>query len=223
MIKREKKMKKLTLLALTGLLLSSFMGSVVYASTIYDNGAPNQLNGNEMTQWIQTEDFRLSATRTFNEVKFWAVVSTDGTYTGNITYYIYGDNAGIPGNILSTGNLPVPAVATGMNTSFGSELLLDFPIAAFTANANTLYHLGLHNGPIDHNTRDNFYWETTNGNLTTTGIEWELPNGSWSNNFQEHAFQLLGDAAAVPEPATMLLLGSGLIGLAAFARRKFKK
>jgi len=32
-----------------------------------------------------------------------------------------------------------------------------------------------------------------------------------------------GNGTPIPEPATMLLLGSGLIGLAGFARKKFKK
>ena len=45
--------------------------------------------------------------------------------------------------------------------------------------------------------------------------------GSWDNDF--HLGKVKGDKAPIPEPATMLLLGSGLIGLAGFARRRFKK
>jgi len=43
------------------------------------------------------------------------------------------------------------------------------------------------------------------------------------SDFGSYGFSGGSEAPPIPEPATMLLLGSGLVGLAGFARRKFKK
>jgi len=48
-------------------------------------------------------------------------------------------------------------------------------------------------------------------------------DGGYNPLDEEHFFVSSVQATPVPEPATMLLLGAGLIGLAGFARKKFRK
>jgi hypothetical protein len=51
-----------------------------------------------------------------------------------------------------------------------------------------------------------------------------VTTGSWhDNNFAVNTVGMTVDTASVPEPATLLLLGTGLVGLGFFSRRKFKK
>src|SRR5512139_40180 len=150
------------------------LSGVSTAAVLYDNGAPNQLNGNEMTQWIQTEDFTLTAAATITDIHFWSVDS--GLADGTITWQIYSDNAGLPNVILASGNTAVTRTATGNVLFFGTEFANDFNIAALSLGAGT-YHLGLHNGALSVTNRSEFYWETTGANSTTTGLEDIAPFG----------------------------------------------
>jgi len=200
------------ILSLAAASFASFAGAQIYV-----NGTPDLLNGNEMSHWLQAENFTLGANNTIGGVRFWSIDAPGAVWDGNVDWWIFNDSAGTPGSIVSSGTqTTVSRVATGNVWGGGAlvEHVWDFAITGTAVTGGTMYWLGLH---VNNDyTRDEFYWESATGGNAPTGMESEdgLMN-NWAINGTEHVFEL----NAVPEPSTLIVLG-GLAALALARRRR---
>jgi len=199
-------------------------GAASASTVVYDNGALNNQNGNEATEWVQTEDFMLGANTGVTGAGVYMLSNANNSnWDGNFRYYLFADNAGNPGAVLATGLVNPTVTDQGPFTCCGFE---DFLFAfnfqnTFNAVGGTTYHLGIHAAADGSFSRDEVYWTTTNNNSTPTGIESDQGAfNNWSNNGQEHAFYLTG-AGGAPEPASwaLMIAGFGLAGATLRRRR----
>ena len=140
-----------------------------FAAPVFNNGAPDQASGVQMSEVVVAEDFSLTALTTISNIRFWSIQFAPTDYLGSVYWAVYDNVGGAPGAVLF-GNTAVmtPASATGNSTGFGyAEYVFDVDVNDFVIGAGT-YWLGLHNGPSASTVAREMLWSTT---ASTIGSE----------------------------------------------------
>jgi hypothetical protein len=203
------------LLASLPLLLLPLLAPSLNATVlIYNGGAPNFLEGSEMTQYIEGARFVLYLPAALESVTFWVeqANTNDANYNGSIAWFIYEDQSGSPGTLLDSGtDTPTPTL-TG-RTQFGAhEYVVNLDLGVVNLDSGT-YWLGLHNGPLSDQTFGNFYFEGTDSPAPDAAIG-QAQDAPYTGGFfgvaYHPAFEIEGQ---LPEPSPAVLVLAGMAAL----------
>ncbi len=192
-------------------------------ATLYDNGAINNLGGNQMGSLVQAEDFTITALSNITSVIFYSLedVAGGGAYLGSIDWAVYSNNvSNQPGSLLGSGSASPTRVNLGVVAALSYVAFENTMSISVTGLVAGSYWLVLHNGPVATTADSEFYWAWTDVNAGNTGsirgLEQSLNPVSftWDDTGQEHAFAVFGDPGGeVPEPSTMILISTGLAAI----------
>lgn len=203
-------------------LVSALPGS---SATLYNNGSPNQQDGEDISLFIGADDFVLNSDAIVNGATFWASADVDpffSQFSGTVGWGIFADNSGLPGPLIASGSDSSPTLSdTGVQILGTEEYQISFAIPSIPLDTGT-YWLGLHEntfGTPDDGTT--VYWDTTGSQSGSVAMITSDLSGmsGWfvglGGSGSDLAFELSGSSeepTSTPEPNTAFLLVMALGG-----------
>jgi hypothetical protein len=205
-----------------------------HGSTVYNNGAPDQSDGANITGFVAADDFTLGVGVTLTGGTFWSSANFDpfgDSFSGTIGWAVLADSSGSPGAILFSGADSAPVLTdTGVQIFGTEEWEIDFSLGSVSLGPGT-YWLALHESalgtPDDGST---IYWDTTGsqtGSLSqitadvTAASGWSSNTALVNGNGSDLAFLLSSNSGtSTPEPSAAGLVGVGILAIWFSSRRR---